>query len=63
MSISLRMPCSTNTHTFSRVQEIHGNAFVEKCEKCGVEYIRDFPVETLGFRCTPHPGKAEQEGT
>lgn len=47
------MPCSTNTHTFSRVQEIHGNAFVEKCEKCGVEYIRDFPVETLGFRCTP----------
>ena len=54
-SISIRVvsrprprPCA-----LSCVQEIHGNAFVEKCETCGVEYIRDFPVETLGFRCTP----------
>ena len=32
--------------------ELHGNCFCERCPGCGAEYIRDFEVETVGFKRT-----------
>jgi len=31
----------------SRMSELHGNMFVEKCEKCFHEYFRRYPVSTM----------------
>ena len=41
----------------SRMSELHGNMFVEKCEKCFHEYFRRYPVSTMtqkptGNMCT-----------
>ncbi|CAN6448394.1 unnamed protein product [Victoria cruziana] len=35
-----------------KLAELHGNSFRELCAKCGVEYIRDFEVETIGMKET-----------
>lgn len=32
--------------------ELHGNCFAERCHTCGTEYVRDFEVETVGFKRT-----------
>eukprot|EP00965_Chrysotila_dentata_P261720 6214351-Pleurochrysis_carterae.AAC.2 len=32
--------------------ELHGNCFAERCERCGIEYIRDFEVPSVGFKLT-----------
>ena len=32
--------------------ELHGNCFAERCEDCGAEYVRDFEVESVGFKLT-----------
>lgn len=32
--------------------ELHGNVMVEKCEKCQVEYVRNFDVKGIGFSYT-----------
>lgn len=32
--------------------ELHGNCFAERCHACGTEYVRDFEVETVGFKRT-----------
>ncbi|CAK9151862.1 unnamed protein product [Ilex paraguariensis] len=32
--------------------ELHGNSFKEICPSCGVEYLRDFEVETIGTKET-----------
>ena len=32
--------------------ELHGNCFAERCARCGREYVRDFEMETVGFRYT-----------
>ncbi|KAJ8441007.1 hypothetical protein Cgig2_021371 [Carnegiea gigantea] len=36
-----------------KLAELHGNSFREVCPSCGVEYVRDFEVETIGLKKTP----------
>ncbi|KAL6999116.1 ditrans,polycis-polyprenyl diphosphate synthase [Sarracenia purpurea var. burkii] len=36
-----------------KLSELHGNSFMETCPSCGVEYFRDFEVETIGLKETP----------
>lgn len=36
-----------------KLSELHGNSFRELCPSCGVEYIRDFEIETIGMKETP----------
>ncbi|XAR68250.1 hypothetical protein NMG60_11003319 [Bertholletia excelsa] len=35
-----------------KLAELHGNSFREVCPKCGVEYLRDFELETIGMKET-----------
>ncbi|XP_057949154.1 NAD-dependent protein deacetylase SRT1 isoform X2 [Malania oleifera] len=35
-----------------KLAELHGNSFMEICRSCGVEYLRDFEVETIGLKET-----------
>ncbi|KAM7498999.1 hypothetical protein LguiA_023413 [Lonicera macranthoides] len=35
-----------------KLAELHGNSFMEICPSCGVEYFRDFEVETIGLKDT-----------
>lgn len=35
-----------------KLAELHGNSFMEICPSCGVEYMRDFEVETIGLKET-----------
>lgn len=32
--------------------ELHGNAFQERCERCGADFFRDFEIRSVGFRPT-----------
>ncbi|XAR56794.1 hypothetical protein NMG60_11037390 [Bertholletia excelsa] len=36
-----------------KLSELHGNSFMETCPSCGLEYVRDFEVETIGLKETP----------
>lgn len=36
----------------SRLAELHGNCFVEVCEACKAEYVRDFEIPSVGFKLT-----------
>ena len=31
----------------AQLAELHGNCFVERCERCAREYVRDWEVETV----------------
>ncbi|KAK9689530.1 hypothetical protein RND81_09G065000 [Saponaria officinalis] len=35
-----------------KLSELHGNSFLEICPSCGVEYVRDFEIETIGLKET-----------
>jgi len=35
-----------------QLSELHGNMFTEKCDKCGHEYFRRFPVKTMALKRT-----------
>ncbi|CAO2835754.1 unnamed protein product [Amaranthus hypochondriacus] len=35
-----------------KLAELHGDSFMEICPSCGVEYVRDFEVETIGLKET-----------
>lgn len=35
-----------------KLAELHGNVFMEVCEKCNTEYLRDFDVQGIGFNYT-----------
>ena len=36
----------------NKLTELHGNTFVETCEACNVDHVRDFEVETVGYKRT-----------
>ncbi|XP_021740715.1 NAD-dependent protein deacetylase SRT1-like [Chenopodium quinoa] len=36
-----------------KLAELHGDSFLEVCSSCGVEYVRDFEIETIGLKETP----------
>ncbi|GAB4818266.1 hypothetical protein N2152v2_005312 [Parachlorella kessleri] len=36
----------------SQLSELHGNCFAERCDRCKAEYVRDFEIETVGFKRT-----------
>jgi len=36
----------------SKISELHGNMFVEKCDRCGTEYVRRNAVTTVGLKKT-----------
>ncbi|CAG9473826.1 unnamed protein product [Plasmodium vivax] len=46
---SLHYRCGTK---FSKISEIHGNIFIERCDFCGRRYLRDFVISTISFQPT-----------
>lgn len=44
----------------SRLSILHGDCFVEKCEKCNREYFRDFDIGGLSFKKTGRTCNGEQ---
>ncbi|XP_072167214.1 NAD-dependent protein deacylase sirtuin-6-like [Diadema setosum] len=50
-----------------RLSELHGNMFVEKCNRCGRQNVRSMPVPTMGLKptgnvCSDKPGRGTCRG-
>ena len=35
-----------------KLAEVHGNCFMERCPNCTTYYLRDFEMDTVGFKNT-----------
>ncbi|KAJ9551596.1 hypothetical protein OSB04_015641 [Centaurea solstitialis] len=46
----------------NKLSELHGNSFREVCPSCGIEYLRDFEVETIGLKETSRRCSEEKCG-
>ncbi|XP_034938790.1 NAD-dependent protein deacetylase Sirt6 [Chelonus insularis] len=42
--------------------ELHGNIFVEQCDKCGRQFIRNFATTSVGKKCLETVCRSEQIG-
>lgn len=42
-----------------KLTELHGNVFVEVCERCHKEYVRDFEVDAYSTGCSAEPWYVE----
>ncbi|XP_011494696.1 PREDICTED: NAD-dependent protein deacetylase Sirt6 [Ceratosolen solmsi marchali] len=42
--------------------ELHGNMFVEQCDKCGRQFIRNFATKSVGKKCLETVCRSEQIG-
>ncbi|XP_022669677.1 NAD-dependent protein deacetylase Sirt6-like isoform X2 [Varroa destructor] len=66
----LQFICSQNVdglHTksgfpLSRLTDVHGNMFVDRCQKCGKQFIRRRCTRTVGQKLTGEPCLAERLG-
>ncbi|OQR66494.1 NAD-dependent protein deacetylase sirtuin-6-like [Tropilaelaps mercedesae] len=66
----LQFICSQNVdglHTksgfpLSRLTDVHGNMFVDRCQKCGKQFIRRKCTRTVGQKLTGEPCLAERLG-
>jgi len=45
-----------------KISELHGNSNLEKCSKCGQEYLRDF-VATANYLCSVHDHRTGRKCT
>mmetsp|Transcript_11146 Transcript_11146/g.15541 ORF Transcript_11146/g.15541 Transcript_11146/m.15541 type:complete len:328 (-) Transcript_11146:199-1182(-) len=43
-----------------KLSELHGNFFMEKCERCSKEYLRNFPIKSVGLKPTGRRCTAER---
>ncbi|XP_012261811.2 NAD-dependent protein deacetylase Sirt6 [Athalia rosae] len=45
-----------------KLAELHGNMFVEQCDKCGRQFIRNFATKSVGKKCLGTECRSERIG-